>query len=89
MERQPIVALGAKDRSSPSLGQRMASHFHKNRAVYSAVGAAAVGAAGAAGAAFIGHELGRGKGYQSGLERGHENGRKDFAREQMQWKKGK
>lgn len=76
MDRAPVVALGAKDRSSPSIGQRMANHFNTHRAVYGSVGVAVAGAAGAAGAAYLGHEIGHAAGHRSGLEKGHLAGRK-------------
>lgn len=54
MERSPVVALGQKDRVSPSLGQRLQSHFYNNRGAY----LAAAGVAGAGAAAYLGHRSG-------------------------------
>lgn len=72
MQRAPVVALGEKDRKQPSLGQRMADHFHNNRALYGSLAAAGVGAAGVVGGAAVGHAMG----HQSGLEKGWEHGAK-------------
>lgn len=56
MQAPPVLALGQKDKVTPSLGQRISGHFYNNRGIYSAIGAAAV--AGAAGH-YVGHKTGQ------------------------------
>ena len=56
MQAPPIVALGQKDKVTPTLGQRIRAHFYNNRGTYSAIGAGAL--AGAAGH-YFGHKTGQ------------------------------
>lgn len=55
MQAPPVLALGQKDKVTPSLGQRFRGHFYNNRGIYSAISAAAL--AGAAGH-YVGHKTG-------------------------------
>jgi len=82
MDKSAVVALGAKDRQQPSLGQRIKNHFVANRAMYASVAGGLAAGAGAAGAAYLGHAIGHRSGLESGTRagyvaghaRGHENG---------------
>ena len=43
MQAPPTVALGGKDKRSPSLGQRVRMHFYNNRGAYAGLGGFTLG----------------------------------------------
>ena len=43
MQAPPTVALGAKDKRSASLGQRVRMHFYNNRGAYAGLGGLTLG----------------------------------------------